>query len=359
MKINRNIFTFVLGAGASSEVGMPTGNELKQRIADTASNFSFSGVAPNSKVGCLVNAFEKLIESNPELGTRHEFAKDVEFIASQINMATSIDDLLSSHRDNRRLLYIAKIIIFIEILYSEASSNLFDGGFGNDSTISRQIETWYGKFFQIIKANANLEEFKKRLSTVRVISFNYDRTLQFFLLHAIRNFYNCTLGEAWVVMRSLKIYYPYGYLGDIYNEFGGGQIEFGQIHWNGDFSKVAKNIVTFSESLDDLDGSVDGIRESILVAKNLVFLGFAFHPQNLDILFDDKVYMHNKGLGRIGNDNTLYATVYEMSGSNVESIRQRLSSSLGMMELDSIKLEGRASHELLKEYFQIFRDNFD
>ena len=110
---------------------------------------------------------------------------------------------------------------------------------------------------------------------VAFIVFNYDRCIEYFLFHALQRAYNISDSEAWSILDDLTVIHPYGDIGPVR------QTPFGAKTLN--CAQLASRIRTYTEQ-----EKTGNIRQEIAVevarAECMIFLGFAYHPQNVRLL---------------------------------------------------------------------------
>ena len=71
----------------------------------------------------------------------------------------------------------------------------------------------YGCLFKTLSAGCSLEELRLELSRHRVVTFNYDRSLEYYLENAIVRKYGCDTHTAHDIFSALRIIHVYGSLG--------------------------------------------------------------------------------------------------------------------------------------------------
>jgi len=81
---------------------------------------------------------------------------------------------------------------------------------------------------------------------------------------------------------SLVIYHPYGQVGFMPWDDGNPKVNFGGTDY-GDIVGLSGQIRTFNEQMED-KVQLDEIRQRVADAKRIVFLGFHFHNQNMELL---------------------------------------------------------------------------
>ena len=143
-------------------------------------------------------------------------------------------------------------------------------------------------------------------------------------------YYKVNIEEAESVISKVAIYYPYGSVGPLRVENGRHICDFGEQPTHNRLIECLKQLKTFTEGFNGSDSEVKSIRTAIQSSKALVFLGFAFHPLNLKLLYGDKPQIP-------GHAGSVFATAKGISDSNVEVISSELRS-LGGYSENSIRL---------------------
>ena len=90
--------------------------------------------------------------------------------------------------------------------------------------------------------------------------------------------------ESAQLLQDLEVYHPYGVVGSLPWLSKDNAIEFGGEPSGSQLSALAGQIKTFTEGTDAESSEVNGIRSIMKTAQRLIFLGFAFHKLNLDML---------------------------------------------------------------------------
>ncbi len=301
---------FVVGAGASVEIGLPTGSRLKDEIS---SLFNFSKTLSSSQNTVNDILYELSISDGQEY---NEYRQACAIISQSMALSRSIDNFIESRAENHRIAVCAKIAIALLISIAEQKSFLFHdqkkGGRYLDFGRKELANTWIVKFFQLLSERATLAEVQRRLSNIQFIIFNYDRCIEHALLHALCIVYCVDRETASNVLRAANFYHPYGVIGPIL-EHGNENVEYGQQLFASDLKKAVSRIKTFTESIDRRDVPLSN-KDFIRDAGRVVFLGFGFHPINMDRL-----------MGRSeGTAKTVMATTCGLSQSNIEEVRERI-----------------------------------
>ena len=272
---------FVIGAGASYEVGLPIGSTLTGQIKELL-NFKFERGAG------LIKGSDNIflaIENHVARDKLDVYTEAARSIARAMDLAASIDNFIDSRREDEAISFCGKLAIVQSILDAERKSKLavdYSNTF-NSIKFGGLAVTWLIPFFQLIQENCTFEELPARLEKITLIIFNYDRCVEHFLRAAIERVYSVSQSEAVAALRSLKIFHPYGKVGALPVVPNNG-VRFGFAPEPHHLVEISKGIRTFTQGVE-IDGSdVAQIRRSIRYANRMVFLGFAFHAQNMELL---------------------------------------------------------------------------
>jgi hypothetical protein len=155
---------------------------------------------------------------------------------------------------------------------------------------------------------------------VTLINFNYDRTVEQYLYWGLQRRAGVSAGDAKAALARLKIIRPYGSIGRLEWEDKAG-IQFGGEEWDNDIFSISTNIRTFTEQTErtNLVQEIDLVLEA---AHVVVFLGFGFHQQNLEL------FKPGPGKNRADISNVI-ATVSGVDERNFPALVDRLRNSLG------------------------------
>lgn len=301
----------VLGAGASFEAGLPIGFELRDNISRlTRYKFKFDGIESGDRI-----FFDELTRGLPG-NQRDEVVSSLSKISNGINYVSSVDNFLEVHREDSLIQKCAKSAICKEISEAERRSALYvdPANVRNRLDTSRLKNTWYLELAHIAFEKANSQKLATALDTFSIISFNYDRCAEWFLFNALRGLYNLQSSETAGLLKSLRVIHPYGTIGSP-SWLGGNEVEDFGADMRGRLGHAASRIKTFTEDVSGLPEIAEA-KVAVEDAENLIFLGFSFHPQNLDLLASLK---QKKGKSR-----NIFATTLGMSGEDTRVIKQQL-----------------------------------
>ncbi len=274
---------YIIGAGASKEVGLPTGNELKNEISNLL-DIRYDYVKQISGDSLIREALDKLTSNTDPL------LKAARHIRDAMPQAISIDNFIDTHRDNKNIAICGKLAIIRAILSAEQNSSLYFKKTRVDSTIdfNALTNTWYIPFFQLLTENCATNNLEERLESIVLIIFNYDRCIEHFLYHALQNYYKLSESESAQLIRKINIYHPYGSVGALPWTSNTNSMSFGDSPYSEQLLKLIEQIKTFTEGTDPDSSDISSIKEHMTTADRLVFLGFAFHKLNMQLIAPQK-----------------------------------------------------------------------
>lgn len=339
---------YVLGAGASKEAGLPIGAELKSEIAGLLAFVRTSGRTTNGDNNiyeALKLAFQTLPRPVDDFQLLVSAARQ---ISGSMPLAQSIDNFIDGHQGNKAIEISGKLAIVSAILSAEANSKLyFDRRNGATTPNFSAIEgTWYTQLFGMLVENCRASQIAERLASTSFIVFNYDRCLEQFLQHALYSYFNLEYSYSARLVGALEILHPYGLVGDIGHNPASTQVGFGASLEPPLLLEVAKEIRTFTEGTDPNSSDIIRIRQSLSEADRVCFLGFAFHPLNMDLLFPRK----SKRNDPADRTKDVYATAFGMSESDAHLVRSELAYRLET-ERDYVRVRtDKICVDLLREY---------
>ena len=336
--------TFVVGAGASNEVGLPTGRELTATIAKMLDiKFSDFGEQPSGDKVIGRALGEHVRGEDGGGGDIYVYQQAGWFIRDAMPLASSIDSFIEAHQDNEKVKLCGKLAIVQSILVAEKKSRLSFDDQNRDAKLNfRNInKTWYSNFFRMLVAGCTKDNWRNLFNNVSFIIFNYDRCVEHFLFNAVQNYYDIEPRDAATLMRALRIIHPYGSVGTLPWQTDGNSSPFGSVSRPADLLSLAGEIKTYSESIDDMEAITSLVR-FLIDAETIVFLGFAFHDENMDL-------MKSSAPNRLRH---VFATARGISDSDREVIRDQIEAVFPKQEGSfSIQLrQDLECHQIFDEY---------
>ena len=133
-------------------------------------------------------------------------------------------------------------------------------------------------------------DLAKAFEGVKFVSFDYDRFLEWFLLQSLAGLYGIEPNNALEVMKSASGLHPYGEIGA--PSWCGGKLDFYGSDISGSVVQASKRLLTYTEGT--LPDVVKEIRTVVQRAETIVFLGFAFHAQNIELLIQQSMDLDYK-----------------------------------------------------------------
>lgn len=308
---------FIVGAGASSEARLPTGAELKSRIAKAIDIRFQDGHSQTSGDYTITEAMRKHV-ADGQSGRRGDINLLLDcawMIRDAMPQAISIDNYIDAHRDNQNIALVGKLGIVRCILKAERDSILyFDLGRGDKIDYNSINNTWFSSFFQMATESVIKSNTSKLFENISFITFNYDRCIEHFLYHALQNYYRVDETEAKSLVDSISIIHPYGQVGYLPWQSPSTKISFGgRDRLNPDeLLTLATQVKTFTERVEDAT-VLQNMRNLIKEAQTIVFLGFAFHPLNMALISPE---------GDIGLPKRVFGTTMGMSKPDMDTVSE-------------------------------------
>jgi hypothetical protein len=346
----------VVGAGASKEVDLPVGGELTEEIRrcldGRGSIQAGSGLSEQ-----LREALQWLSVSSGvqvDAAALNARVRTCMRIAAAMPQAQSIDHYIRSNGDNPHIAECAKVAIASCILKAEEKSKLrHPQGRGDSFLFASARGTWFNALFQRLAEDCEPKGLEERFRHVAVVSFNYDRCLEHFLYNSLRNYYEqIDEREAARLVSCLEIHHPYGQVGRLpwMAENGLASVPYGAKLDGRTLTGAAKQLRTFSEGVNPALSDINAIRRTICNADRLVFLGFAFHDMNMDLLFGEQDQTATKARAR-----EVYGTAYGMSPSDIADITGTILRHLTPPPPSALQIRDMRCSELFVEFSRSLR----
>lgn len=272
----------IIGAGAGFEIEMPMGADLSKTIAQkTEIKHQDNGEELRSGDPQIANVIRQLTAARGI--DYNKWRAEACAISEGIQHSRSIDAYLNTHKDNEAIQIAGKLAIAQSILEAEDKCHLQrENGHWRD--VVKVPASWFPELFYIMQDGVgSSDDISKIFTNVNFITFNYDRCLEQYLFHAIRDLYRTSEAKTSEIMEALEIHRPYGQVGLLdWQLKEGRKIAFGQKAY-GELFELSQEIKTFNERVTDT-ALLNRMHSAINEATRLVFLGFHFHKQNMDLL---------------------------------------------------------------------------
>jgi len=311
---------FIIGAGASEEAKLPAGDALKTKIAKLLDiRFDEWGGKLEHGDRTILEALKKHARQN-DVSSLIKYLHAAHLIRDALPQAISIDNFIDAHPDNDLITLCGKLAIVRSILNAEKSSLLYFAKSSTDTNIkySSLQSTWYIPFFQLLTENCSKDNLEERFESITLIIFNYDRCIEHCIYYALQNYYNLPKEEAAKLIKIINIYHPYGDVGTLPWMNQNGAMKFGADTNYDQLLELSKKIKTFTEGTDTESSEILEIRKKMSMASRFVFLGFAFHKLNMQIIAPGQI--NDKSNSKV----RCFATTYGISDNDKEIIEEQI-----------------------------------
>ncbi len=228
--------------------GLPSGDRLLRNICD----FLNPDIETNEK--------KILTSMNIDASELHRLRNDL-----LRSGASSIDDFLSLRPE---LVDCGKKVIACALIQQESPSHVT----GRSAT----EDDWYPYIWGQLKAVTPDKLGGNRLT---ILTFNYDRSLEYYLLHAICGTYGISEVDAARHLACIQIIHLHGELGKLKQLDSGGR-DFSILISPESIASAASGITIIHEA-DEGNSEFDTGRAALEVAAEVCFLGFGYHATNL------------------------------------------------------------------------------
>jgi hypothetical protein len=302
----------VLGAGASAEVGLPVGAKLLSEIV------KLTDIAYD--IGRMVRgdhhvseALKHILNEGQAVEKYNEHLHAAWQLAASAKQALSIDNVIDALEDER-VERVGKLGIVRAIHEAERSSNFFKDrdNLPDSLDVGKFKGTWYDSLTKLLCEGVKKSQVEGIFDNLEIINFNYDRCLEQYLPFSLGNYYGLNPNDIRELMPKLNMFRPYGVAGKLPWQPGNlPAVQFGGGHTT-QTADAASQIRTFTERVEEGE-ELARIREATANAERIVFLGFAFHRQNVDL-------MTAKTLSNV----EIVATAHEVSKSDQGVIEDEL-----------------------------------
>jgi hypothetical protein len=325
---------FILGAGASKPYGYPTGAELRRFICN---NF-ISYLAKSS--------FSDHPQVDPQKRSKYETKAQELTETFRSSSNPSIDIFLSR---NKQYSYIGKMAIACGIFHEEKD---------NKEKFREKVDAnvdWYTYLYhrmtETLIEHDDFKNFSK--NKINFITFNYDRSLEHFFYESFTNTFTQIPYDTFSVDELLpfEILHIFGQLVQLPWQDKGG-IEYG---YSGkvNLEELCDNIKIIYEKNDNPD-ILKTVKSLLSNAKQIFFLGFGYHNENLNILNIPDVFREGQ---------TIYGTALNSTAKQKKDIITKLipdrTKSRNFKEIEKgiqvkndikVRIEDKNCRELLEDY---------
>lgn len=289
---------------------LPTSRELRRIIlGDRWGEAAFDALGFNPASSAVGRYNTALLQAGFSEGEITRFRG--EFFNAQ---RVSIDAFLAGRKDEFEV--IGKFAAALAVLMCERRACL--------------NEDWYQWLLEeLVQDGPNFDG-----SNLRVVTFNYDRSFEFFFWRAFRATFNLNDAEADEMLRRIEIIHVYGHCGELRSgidvvPYGGNDAHFEQA------GKASNSINVVAPRT--LPPAAERVRQIVGESERLCFLGFGFWKENLDLLGLDKTSKH------------IFASAFHLDEGIKRKVKSRLSP-----DFNKLLIFGERSQDVLA-----FVNNYD
>lgn len=321
--------TIVLGAGSSVGFRLPAGPELGVNIAAMVT-FIYEEGYKRSKGDAGIHDYF-VAQGNEEAQKLWAAASRV---AEGLPYSLSIDDFLYKHGRDPQMIKVGKLAIARAILNAERSS-IFKHleaheRSAQDGALASAKGSWLNQLFVLLQSNLQKSRIDSVFENLTIINFNYDRCVEYYLFHALQRSFSIDGDKASELMKTLNIIHPYGRVGAL--PWESGTVPLGKSIGGVELGRISEQILTFTEQSHDED-ELHEIQKAVQQCERLLFLGFAFHPQNMQLLDGPGPHRSKRILGTAFRESNFARGVF---GSRITSLvgLERIDGVVDLFDMD-------------------------
>jgi len=304
---------FVLGAGASQPYGFPTGASLANEVCAKLSERD-----PGTEFKMALRREFEIQESPPF---------DTFVPAFRESGCATLDEFVQSKKNRQFLPLVKAATIEVLIKYEQERKLHPDAPENrNHKTFSDPPRDWYAYLFGMMRAD---HEDAFPSNQVRVINFNFDRSFEYRLFLMLRGFYGES--EAFQLCASVPVLYVHGSLGGPYwlNERRTESRTYEPTATVAQKHELLRHVHIIHEEIDP--SLLDQAHRWLSAAHMICFLGFGYHPLNLERL-----------RMREPHDATICGTTFGLSGPEIVRIKN------GLGNRENLQLDPTGQNDVLK-----------
>ena len=273
----------IIGAGAGVEIEMPGQTELLSKIAH---GFDFQRLGTDLQTAEMQD-FDTLFKKVK--GEGEALREAALRIRAGARLTSSIHALLQQHGDDKHVLAVGKLAIAYYTLQAENRSAMEAEPRDPGDMPFRGTENWLFQLGRMVVDGVSRSRAEHCFDNLHIVNFNTDRALQHYMPWVLHSGFGMPVTEAQALCaEKLTVVQPFGRAGRLDWQTGAEA----QAMWGDEspknFFKVAENIRTASEFLDDRQAKAS-LHGGIANARRLMFIGFNFNSLNMSLLFQERL----------------------------------------------------------------------
>ncbi len=258
------------------------------------------------------DALRFLLDEGRNVELYNEHIRAAWQVVRSAQQAISIDNIVDG-LENEKVELIAKLGIARAIQKAEEESRFFrvNERRPHGLDFNKFSETWYSSLTKLICENRRRSDVERVFENIEFVSFNYDRCIENYLPQSIASYYGAPPDDVVRAFLNVPIHRPYGIAGELSwrpgnaepKGFGAGTPQY--------LAESARKIRTFTQGVENPE-ALGALRQALSGARRIVFLGSAFHRQNLELL-------------KTATDGAkIFATCSGISDSDIEVVRREI-----------------------------------
>ncbi|RYG92714.1 hypothetical protein EU803_00990 [Loktanella sp. IMCC34160] len=336
---------FIVGAGASTNFGLPVGENLKLEIGRLL-DFQPSRAGFGEFGDNLLKRTLSHVGTVREYGLSYpDLLRAAQETSSAMTIAPTIDNWIHKNRNYDEFVLVGKLAIARVLSMAERSSPLFV----KDDNIYRMLDynnvggSWLAGLATQMLTGSDFDDFIQSLSNITFITFNYDRCIEQFFLWLARIYFGEVDNADKRTLDALEVIHVYGSLGDLDTTFGP-RTGYGcdlDIHG---LLQASEKIHTFTQGVSEENIRVR-IHDALSNCEVLTILGFGFDRINFDLLPNQRLEACQR----------LIVTTRGHSRDDLQTIKEGLHERLGVEP----SYNALNASDVFKEYRQFFLGKFN
>ena len=195
-------------------------------------------------------------------------------------------------------------------------------------------KSWFFDFAKNLNDGVPKQEIYRIFDKVTFVIFNYDRCFEHFMFNTLRQLYGLSEQEAAEIMQRLKIIHPYGTIGELPWQSPEG-IPFGFTANRANMEYMIRRIKTYTEQIEK-SATLGALKDAVVNADTIVFLGFSYHPENMKLLTVD----HSGAIERV------FGTAKDISAADIAIIKKHVRHMVGGAPLGTRGMGGLLNEQL-------------
>lgn len=219
----------------------------------------------------IKEAFRRI--SRPANRDANDYLRASWRIRDSLPQAPSIDQSIHTQRGASCIETCGKLAIVRAILQAEASSSLYirRDRFNGTLNFNHTQNTWLDALCRVVIDGCTADELDDRFSAISLVVFNYDRSIEHYLFHALRNYYGIDELRAAELIRRIRILHPYGSVGRLPWQNASKHVAYGAEPTTEKLLALKDGIKMFTECINPDSSELVHIKAVLEFAPRVVF----------------------------------------------------------------------------------------